>query len=99
VKRVWTILAFGFLGTAIAGCKRAERTSAETKAAPSAAGSAPVMAAASAPRPETPAPAPSGAGASDTPPASSSGGSKVDVENAVGLGCEAKTLDGWLELL
>lgn len=36
---------------------------------------------------------------SETPPESFAAGAKESIENAVGLGCEAKSASGWLELL
>ena len=60
---------------------------AATESTPESAASAPAAAAA------TPAPAPGGA------PASFKGGTKETIGSAVGLGCEATSLDGFLQLL
>ena len=47
----------------------------------------------------TPTPSSAPSAPSETPPESFAGGTKETVENAIGLGCEAKSLSGWLELV
>lgn len=48
---------------------------------------------------DTASPADTGTVPSSAPPDSFAQGTKETIENAIGLGCEAKSLSGWLELL
>jgi hypothetical protein len=86
-------------GAVTAACSKTEAPTATSTAAvsASAAVAAPSVAAAAssaaAAPPPTPPPAPAGA------PASFKGGTKETIGAAVGLGCEATSLDGWLQLL
>ncbi|HOU89948.1 MAG TPA: hypothetical protein PLU22_02830 [Polyangiaceae bacterium] len=91
------------LAVATPGCQRAptgEASPAPSGAAPSASVAGVARAAPSASQPgpapgAEPAPAP----ADGPPPASFAGGAKVEITNAIGLGCQATTSEGWLELL
>lgn len=82
-------------------CSKSEPSAAKTgsalaSATPSASVAAPSVTPAAAPSAvasAVPAPAPAGA------PASFKGGTKETINAAVGLGCEATSLDGWLQLL
>ena len=90
-------------GMSLVSCKR---DPAPADGAPAASGSAPAKAAASAPAEQREAPTPTAAASAPSPaaealgapPESFSGGEKVEVANAVGLGCEARSSQGWLEL-
>lgn len=83
------------------------RDPAPADGAPPVSGSAPAKAATSALPDKAPAPAPTSAASSaaaagealGAPPESFSSGEKVEVTNAVGLGCEARSSQGWLQLL
>ncbi|WP_437764743.1 hypothetical protein WMF27_33690 [Sorangium sp. So ce281] len=79
----------------MAGSSAPAAAAAETAspAAAEAASSAPATAAPAEPAPPSTAPASPGA------PASFKDGRSESIAAAVGLGCEAKSLDGWLELL
>src|SRR5262245_23752819 len=74
---------------------------------PPVSGSAPAKTVASSVPDKAPAPAPTSAAgpaaateeALGAPPESFSSGEKVEVTNAVGLGCEARSSQGWLQLL
>jgi hypothetical protein len=90
---IWLVLG-------MVACSKAEQPPAPVASAVSPAASASVSessAPAAAPSTvaaaPTPAPAPSGA------PASFKGGAKEIIGSAVGLGCEATSMDGWLQLL
>jgi hypothetical protein len=92
------------VGGAVVACSKTEApaggagtpASAPPSASPAAASETPAAAATSAAAAApTPAPAPPAAGA----PASFKGGNKETIGPAVGLGCEATSLDGWLQLL
>ncbi|WP_437276535.1 hypothetical protein WME90_35555 [Sorangium sp. So ce375] len=72
-------------------------SSAPAAAAPAETASPAAEAAPSAAAPATPAPAEPAP--SSTAPASFKDGRSESIASAVGLGCEAKSLDGWLELL
>lgn len=91
-----------FLASLALACSKTESASAPAASASAAPASAPVAEAPSAtaaPAASTaaaappPAPAPSGA------PASFKAGTKENIASAVGLGCEATSLDGYLQLL
>jgi hypothetical protein len=91
------------VGAALAACSKTESASAPAASASAPTAGAPAVAAASTAAPSAaesgvaaappPAPPPSGA------PASFKGGSKENIAGAVGLGCEATSLDGYLQLL
>lgn len=66
---------------------------------PGAASAAPPTAAAAATASGAPTPAEGAAPPSTSAPESFAGGNKETIENAVGQGCEARSKDGWLELL
>src|SRR5262245_12684317 len=86
------------LGFFAFSCKTSEPASTRASSAPEPASSAaPAAPAAST---EAPAPAPAAPQAvSPDAPASFEKGQKETIANAIGLGCETKSLDGWLELL
>ena len=88
---------------ALFGCSRKPTTdsASEASAAPPPASAAPAQASA---RSSKTAPSASASGAAESavpspPPESFQGGNKVKISNAVGLGCQAVTSSGWLELL
>jgi len=102
-------LGFGFLGVSVAcgatwltACSKSDAPSPGSAVAPLASSASAAHAAPpSAPLAPTPLPAaPATADPVDGgPPASFASGKKENVENAVGLGCEAKSSSGYLELL
>lgn len=89
----------------VGGVVACSKTQPQGGTAPASSAPAAVSAAAtSAPPAETPKPEPSAAAPEppktpSTAPASFKGGNKETVGAAVGLGCEATSLDGWLQLL
>ena len=103
--RQLSIGLMGVVSVSLLACGKTESTSAPAGAASAATASAPVAEAASSSTAAAavvsaaplaaapPAPAPSGA------PASFKGGVKENIAGAVGLGCEATSLDGYLQLL
>jgi hypothetical protein len=99
--RRWTSgVGVGLCAVAFGACKHDGPGNPSSATSASVSQAAPVASPASALNTaETPHdPAPAATQAAGEAPSSFASGAKIDVEGAVGLGCEAKSQDGWLEL-